>query len=310
MKLQSKFVRLVQLYYGDRGASWLQKLPELIHYSEQKWGMKIHEPYDLSINYVAPALLHNGGEVVIKICLPGEEFLNELEALQLLGENSIVKIVDYDRDNGLLLLHKLSPGTTLAELKDDEDVCRIAANVLKELTIEAPITSRFPSIHSKRDSLRTLVITNDHGVGPISKEVLEKALRICTYLLQTPKQQFLLHGDFHHYNVLSSMENRWKAIDPKGLIGELEFDIIQFLLNKLPSHNVYDLTEKRINIFTEELHLDKERLLLWGYCHSVLATSWTIEGNGYDQDFFQMIDIFEKLYNAHFNNRMKTLTID
>ncbi|MDQ0483333.1 aminoglycoside phosphotransferase family protein [Guptibacillus hwajinpoensis] len=309
MKLQSEFVRLVQLYYGERGASWLLKLPELIHYSEQKWDMKIHEPYTLSVNYVAPALLQDGGEVVVKICLPGDEFLNELEALQQLG-GCIVKIIDYDLDNGIFLLHKVSPGTTLAEVKDDEEACRIAANVLKELTIEAPVTSRFPSVHAKRDSLRTLVLTNDHGVGPISKEMLEKALRICTYLLQTPKQQFLLHGDFHHYNVLSSRGNHWTAIDPKGLIGELEFDIIQFLLNKLPRHNVYELTEKRINIFTQELHLDKERLLLWGYCHSVLATSWTIEGNNCDQDFFQMIDIFEELYHAHFNNRMKTLTRD
>lgn len=310
MKLQSKFEQLVHLYFGDKGASWLKRLPELIHYCEQKWPLKVQDPYALSINYVAPALLNNGNEVVVKICLPGKEFLNELEALQLLGEKSIVKLIDYDKDKGLLILQKLSPGITLAEVKDDEEACHIAAKVLKKLTIAVPVNNRLPTTQAKEDSLRTLVIENTQGVGPIYQDTLEKALQTCTYLHQTPKQQLLLHGDFHHYNILYSGEDSWAAIDPKGLIGELEFDVIQFLLNKLPNQGVYELTEKRVNIFTEELQLDKERLLLWGFCKAVLATSWTIDGDRYDQEFFQMIDIFERLYEVHFGKLIKNLDID
>ncbi|MBN8207891.1 phosphotransferase [Bacillus sp. NTK071] len=304
MKLQSKFEQLVHLYFGDKGASWLQKLPETIYYCERKWDMQVQDPYTLSINYVAPALLTDGTEVVVKICLPGKEFLNELEALQLLGEERIVKLIDFDKDNGILILRKLTPGITLAEVEDDDEACRIAAKVLKTLTMSVPVNTRLPNSLTKEDSLKALIIDNKQGVGPISQETLVKALRTCTYLHQTSKQELLLHGDFHHYNVLTSNEDSWTAIDPKGLIGELELDVIQFLLNKLPSQGVYELTEKRINIFMEELKLDKERLLLWGYCQTVLATSWTIEGNRYDQDFFRMIDIFEQIYEAHFEKRI------
>lgn len=34
----------------------------------------------------------------------------------------------------------------------------------------------------------------------------------------------LLHGDLHHYNVLSDVRRGWLAIDPKGVIGEVEYE--------------------------------------------------------------------------------------
>jgi streptomycin 6-kinase len=64
--------------------------------------------------------------------------------------------------------------------------------------------------------------------------------------------------------------------------------LIQYMLNKLPHEGV------------KELNLDKERLLLWGYCHTVLATSWTVDEETYDVSFYQGIEIFEKLYETNF----------
>ena len=31
--------------------------------------------------------------------------------------------------------------------------------------------------------------------------------------------QMLLHGDLHHWNILSDADRGWMAIDPKGVIG-------------------------------------------------------------------------------------------
>jgi streptomycin 6-kinase len=137
-------------------------------------------------------------------------------------------------------------------------------------------------------------------------KTLEKALNIFTYMNKTTEQHKLLHGDFHHYNVLASGDGKWMAIDPKGLIGDVEYDLIQYMLNKLPDKGAYEVIEKRVNIFTEELNLDKERLLLWGYCHTVLATAWTVDDNEtYEKSFYQGIEIFEKLYEANFGDLKK-----
>jgi streptomycin 6-kinase len=301
MKLQKHFVQSVRLYFKEQGEAWLQNLPNLIHYCEQKWSMKIKEPYSLSINYVAPAKMKDETEVVVKICIPGEGFLDELEALQLFWEKGIVQLIDSDKENGIIILEQLSPGYTLAEITDDEEACRIAAEVIKNLSFPAPVHTRILTTKEREEKLRILEDEHPNGVGPISQQTLQRALRIFTYLNQTTEQHFLLHGDFHHYNVLASGEGSWTAIDPKGLIGEIEYDLIQYLLNKLPKQGVYDVIEKRVEIFINKLNLDKRRLLLWGYCHTVLATSWTVvDDKTYDESFYQGIEIFEKLYEENF----------
>lgn len=89
------------------------------------------------------------------------------------------------------------------------------------------------------------------------------------------------------------------AIDPKGLIGDREYDVIQYLLNKLPEDNVASVIEQRINIFTEELNLDKQKIIRWGFAHSVLANCWTVEENGrYNKAFFDAIQVFRQLANV------------
>ena len=42
----------------------------------------------------------------------------------------------------------------------------------------------------------------------------------------------LVHGDFHHHNILRAGD-RHLAIDPKAMLGEPEFDVPSFLRNPL-----------------------------------------------------------------------------
>jgi streptomycin 6-kinase len=111
-----------------------------------------------------------------------------------------------------------------------------------------------------------------------------------------PDKSYLLHGDLHHYNILTAAREPWLAIDPKGLIGDREYDVIQYLLNKLPNGDSTHVIEKRIDIFVKELNLDKKRMLSWGFAHSVLATCWTVQEDGrYNEPFFDAIHIFKRL---------------
>lgn len=301
MELQEKFVQSVRLYFNLQGEEWLNKLPEIIHYCEMKWSLKMKEPYSLSINYVAPAVMADGRDVVVKICIPGKGFQDELEALRLFDGKGMVKLIEYDQENGIFILEKLSPGATLAEVTDDEEACRIATDVIKRFSVSAPENCKIPTVKVREDNLRGIVQKHPGGIGPFSNHTLKKALNIFTYLNNTTTQRYLLHGDFHHYNVLSSGTSHWTAIDPKGLIGEIEYDLIQYMLNKLPENNTYDVIKRRVAIFTEELQLIEQRLLLWGYCHTVLSTSWSVDDNqNYDTSFYQGVAIFKKLYEDKF----------
>ncbi len=301
MQLQNEFVKNVRLYFEEQGEEWLDDLPSLIRYCEKKWTMKIGEPYELSINYVAPAILSDGTEVVIKLCIPGEGFQHELEALRLFNGKGMVRLIDSDAEKGVLILEKLTPGHTLASLEDHEKAAHIAAKAIKQLKTPAPAQTILPTTKAREENLRKQIISHPNGIGPITRDTLDRALEIFTYLNETSEQHYLLHGDFHHYNVLSSGNGEWTVIDPKGLVGEIEYDLIQFLLNRQTQH-AYEVIGQRVETFTNELNLNKKRLLLWGYAHTVLSTAWSVDTNdgSYNEEFYRGIDIFQKLYELHF----------
>ena len=65
------------------------------------------------------------------------------------------------------------------------------------------------------------------GLGPLHRAGASVARR----LLDEPGDPVILHGDLHHANVLDFGERGWLAIDPKGLVGDAEFDVCNVLCN-------------------------------------------------------------------------------
>ncbi|MDV2686046.1 aminoglycoside phosphotransferase family protein [Alkalihalophilus lindianensis] len=300
MKFQEHFVQSVHLYLKEDAKQWLGQIPSIIKACEEKWALTIREAYELSINYVATATTKEGTEVVVKICIPGGGFDSEVEALKLFAGRGIVNVIDIDEDMQVILLEELNPGYTLATSSDDEKACLAAAGVMKDLITTAPTETKILTTKAREENLRNIIDKHAEGVGPLSKQILDQAAKIFTYMNQTTKTHYLLHGDFHPYNILKS-EDGWKAIDPKGLIGEVEYDLIQYMLNVLPEEGIKEVTKERVDLFTEKLTLNKERLLLWGYCHTVLATAWTVDEDGsYNKSFYQMIEVWKELYKEQY----------
>lgn len=258
INLPKQFVRTIRVVHKEKAEKWLENFDMLITECENRWEIEIMSPFDLSYNFVAPAKQKDGTELVIKLVVPSEEFLAEVEALKLFNGRGIVKIMDVDSEKGILILERLIPGTTLASLENDEDSTHIASQVMRKLWMPAPISSLIPTTTQREKELLRIYKDYPEGIDPISIDILKE------------------------------------AIDPKGLIGDREYDVIQFLLNKLPTENLTAVIDKRINIFVEELGLDKNRILSWGFAHSVLETCWSIEeGNRYDEAFFKAISVFK-----------------
>ena len=77
----------------------------------------------------------------------------------------------------------------------------------------------------------------------------------------------LVHGDFHHHNVLAS-GSRYVAIDPKPMLGEPEFDVASFLWNPLEYRMRLDVTERRLAAFAAA-GLDEARMRAWAVIRGV-----------------------------------------
>ncbi|MFG6494643.1 aminoglycoside phosphotransferase family protein [Fictibacillus sp. UD] len=296
--LPETFIKTITGIHGDKASEWLENFEQLIANCEKRYHLHIQEPFNLSYNFVAPAVRKDGKEVVVKIVLSIHQFETELKALQLMASKSAVKVLEYEAEHGIMILERLYPGHTLAEVDDDEEAAQIAANVMKELIVLAPLHSNLPTVVDRENSLKRIYRNHINGYGPIPKETIEEALHIFGRLNDSIKKQYLLHGDLHHYNILKNGES-WVAIDPKGLIGDREYEVVQYLLNKLPENNVEEITEKRIDIFVEKLNLDKERVLLRAYSHAVLATCWTVEDGNYSENFFRTIQMFKNLCDTN-----------
>ena len=57
------------------------------------------------------------------------------------------------------------------------------------------------------------------------------------------RHDVLVHGDFHHHNILASARGHL-AIDPQPILGEPEYDVVPFLWNPLPIGMRPELTRR------------------------------------------------------------------
>ncbi|WP_230503993.1 aminoglycoside phosphotransferase family protein [Sutcliffiella rhizosphaerae] len=277
----------------------MNKFQDLIKYCEIKWKLTILDPFELSYNFVAPAIRDNGQEVVVKLSIPTNAFFSEVEALQYFAGKDMVSIIDMDINKGIIILDRLLPGHMLASIEDDELATKIAATIMDTLWVKETQSTKLPQIEEREKSLLRFLNNYPEGKGPITTPMLHKATNTFRRLLADGKDRYILHGDLHHYNILKG--EKWTAIDPKGLVGEREYDTIQFLLNKLPESDLEPVLKVRIEILVNRLELDEKRLLEWGFVHSVLSTCWSLEeSNDYNIAFYKSIFVFEKLHKDKF----------
>ncbi|MFD0048719.1 aminoglycoside phosphotransferase family protein [Actinomycetes bacterium NPDC127524] len=295
--MPTTFIDNVISSHGEKGRKWLNDLDGLLQECERRWSLKITGIFDLSYNYVASAEFKNGKEAVVKLGVPGGEFVSELHALQYLSGPYTAELKDYDEDRGILILEKITPGISLAAARmDDEKKTEIAAALLKQLWRAAQPVRKVNSVRDREKELVMESKKHSGGFREISADTIKEALQVFAYMNTTAGKLYFLHGDLHHGNILKRENGSWAAIDPKGLAGEREYDTIQFLINELPSVNAEFTIRKRIDIFAEKLNLNRERILLWGFCHAVLASCWSIGSSGIPEDgFIRSAKVFQNL---------------
>lgn len=304
MDIPSDWAKVVVSVYGEQGEHWLSGFAALVHDCEQQWGLKLElpTPYKLSFNYVVPAVMQDGTEAVLKLGVPCKETRTELAALRIYAGSGAVRVLAEDVERGAMLIEQVRPGLTLAEAAaNDDEAIVIAAQVMKQLAVAAPEDSElFPTVADWAAGLARLRLRFDGGTGPIPESMVKRAEETFYWLLNNPEgDQLLLHGDLHHYNILAAEGTaafEWKAIDPKGVIGEAEYGTIQLLLNELPPDGQLEITRRRVELLCRELRLKRERLLAWGYSHAVLAACWCTEDRvGGAESALQIARCFEQL---------------
>ncbi|MEO6457293.1 MAG: aminoglycoside phosphotransferase family protein [Chloroflexia bacterium] len=272
--------------YGEEGAEWLHRLPDLVARLERQWSLTVMPPFTpLTYNYVAPAVRADGTDVVLKVGFPSREFLSEVGALRLYDGHGIVQLLEAAGQQGAMLLEYLKPGTPLSSLTDDEEATSSAARVMRQLWRPAPAEHNFPTVAKWASGLGRLREQFGGTTGPLPAALVEEAEDLFTDLIGSMTEQTLLHGDLHHDNIVRAERMPWLALDPKGLVGEPAYEVGALLRNRLPEpltpSNGGFILARRLDQLAEELGLDRERLRGWGMAQAVLSAWWSIEDHGY-----------------------------
>ncbi|MDX1414802.1 MAG: aminoglycoside phosphotransferase family protein [Candidatus Promineifilaceae bacterium] len=287
MNLPLHFQETILTAFGEDGLIWLNQLPQLIKYCRQRWSLTVAPHFsDLSYNYVAPATRTNGTEVVLKLGVPRLELRTEAAALSYYDGRGSVRLLDAELDRGILILERLQPGIMLSTLWPDEDdrATRIAAEIMRQLWQPIPADHTFVTVEDWYLGFERLRHEFSAGSGPFPPTLVDRAESLYAHLQESMDTPVLLHGDLHHYNILSTADHSWTAIDPKGVVGEAAYDTGALLRNPAPHFLAQtDLTprlKRRIDILSEMLDLDRERLVSWGMSQAVLSAWWSYEDHG------------------------------
>ena len=218
-----------------------------------------------------------GEPVVLKVVKhPGDEWLSGAVLSAFRGKG-VVRVFDYA--DGALLLERLSPGESLAGLAlsgDDTGATEILADVIGRMS-PAETVDGFPSVEDWGRGFERYKASAATG---IPGQLLDEARDVYFELCRSQSHVRLLHGDLHQGNVLLDSERGWLAIDPKGVIGEPEYEVGAALRNPLERPDLFLqrlAIRRRVDLFSARLDLDPGRMLAWSFAQAVLSAIWALE---------------------------------
>jgi len=298
MNLPPEFISNVQNTFREDGHAFLKALPDLIAEASARWGLTDVQPAStLSYNFVAFARRRGDvvspHDVVLKMGVPNRELKSEMAALRLFNGEGACRLIECDEEKCWMLLERLTPGVMLSTMEDDEQATHIAAEVMKmiwksglDTWREAPLLdqqyNKFIRLTDWFDGLKRLRKKFNGGTGPLNEKLVERVESSVKEFFAENHQPVLMHGDFHHFNILSS-ERGWLVIDPKGVIGPAGYEVGPLLMNpwgELRNGINYRLiTKRQIDILHEHLGFERERILEWGLAHGILSAWWGVEDN-------------------------------
>ena len=185
------------------------------------------------------------------------------------------------RDGDAILLERAMGGSSLeAMARDGADdaataiLCQVAAGLHVKRSAPPP-----ESVVPLEVWFRQLEPAADRFGG-----VLVKSAAAARELLANPRDVVVLHGDFHHGNVLDAGERGWVAIDPKGLLGERGFDFANMFCNPTPQIAAAPgRMRRRLQIVAPLIGYDPRRLAQWVLAYAGLSAAWSLD-SGYDAD--------------------------
>ena len=250
-----------------------------LHQYARAWNVDVRAVVHAPLSLVAYGV-RGDTPVVLKVLRePGDEWWSGEVAGAFEGRG-MTRV--YEHAGGALLLERLRPGqplTRVAMSEGDAEATRILASLVATMS-PGPPPRHSPSVETWVDGFDRYVLSGDRR---IESALVAEARDTFVELAESQRDVRLLHGDLQHSNVLLDAERGWVAIDPKGVIGEVEYELGAMLRNPTERPDLFTdraTIERRVDQLAAELRLDRRRIVAWAFAQAVLSAIWEIEDGG------------------------------
>lgn len=188
------------------------KTREIARAVAAEWGLELGAPFEWAYASFVAAV---GDDAVFKVAYPGDdESLDEHAALAVWGPELAVRVLRSDPARRALLEERAIPGTDLAGLPQDEAIA-VAVDLGRRLWRPGG-----PPFRRVTDYVPQWLRNTPTELTPLAEKLLA----------ELEVSDWLVHGDFHHYNVLRHRD-RYLLIDPKPYRADREYDVYTWLYN-------------------------------------------------------------------------------
>jgi streptomycin 6-kinase len=243
----------------------------------KQWRVDIERTFETESSLIALGKRRSEGVILKIVKEPGDEWRSG-EVLRAFNGSGVVRV--HEAADGALLLERLNPGTSLVSLVlegRDDSATAIIADVIRRMNLPAP-PHGCPTVMQWGRSFERYLQRDDNLLIP--RALVEDAQRRFARLCATQRRAGLLHGDLHHDNILLDARQGWLAIDPKGVAGEMEYEIGAMLRNPIARPDLFvspDAIRRRTDRLVAALGIDGARTIEWAYAQAVLSAIWSVE---------------------------------
>jgi streptomycin 6-kinase len=270
------------------GKDFYEKVLKDIETYADRWALSdVQLIPSYSVNIVFSCFSDRYGDAVLKIGHPlnGAPF-TEYNTLRQYNGRRFCKVFDADPENGILLEECVQPGNPLRNEASLDRRLSVFCSLYKGLH-EAPVhpegypsytawVGRITEYMSKRQDCKELHL------------YMRRAEEICCSVAAAHTQTMLLHGDFHHDNILLGPGGEYKIIDPKGVIGDPVFDVPRFILNEFDEEKTEELYRKIthiIQVFEKDLAIPSDILKKCLFVETAMGVCWSVESGAAPEEY-------------------------
>jgi streptomycin 6-kinase len=239
-----------------------------------------------SANLVFRCRSEHYGEAVLKISYPAYGGIRtEWQTLNHYAGRRMCRVYETDLEAGVMLEQGLLPGTPLLDKRLD-----VFCTLYRDMHLPPAADDSYPTYADWVNRITDYMSTRPDCIELYKH--MNRAQETLADVSASYAQPMLLHGDFHHDNILLGEDGEYRIIDPKGVIGDPVFDTPRFILNEFGDDITTELRDK-INhilaVFEQQLQIPGPILRQCLFIETTMGVCWSVQSGATAEEYEKLL---------------------